>query len=87
MFNKLIVALKRTSHAESGCDVPNSSILLPRFWMVLLVLALPFFVICEGYFEALEQTGSWGAVIADIAFPASMISYLTLVFILKKRRI
>ncbi len=59
----------------------------PRLWMVLLILALPFIIVSENYFEALERTGPAGAVIADVTMPAVIIGYLALVSVLKKRKL
>ncbi len=81
----MIRKLKRAYGSESQV-LPLVQLFPPRLWMVLLVLAFPFFGVCAHYFEALEQTGAAGAFIADTLLPASALAYLALVFALKKRR-
>lgn len=68
-------------------EVPKVGVPLPRLWMALLVLALPFFAISADYFESLERTGTAGAIIADATFSAMLVGYLVLLFVLKQRRI
>ncbi len=63
------------------------SILYPRIWKILVVLAAPFVIISSTYFEALERTGIIGAYIADLLLPVSIIGYITLVFMLRRREI
>lgn len=65
----------------------NAAILIPRLWMILSALALPFFIICTNYFEAMEKTGARGAAIADILLPVIITGYITFIFVLKTRRI
>jgi len=63
------------------------SILYPRLWKVLVVLAVPFIIISSNYFEALERTGMIGAYIADLLLPVTVIGYILLVFMLRRREI
>ena len=63
------------------------TVLRPRLWMVLLVLFFPFFVICAHYFEALERTGTVGAIVADTFFQPAIVGYIAILWILKKRKI
>jgi len=63
------------------------SVLRPRLWMVLLVLFFPFFVICTHYFEALERTGTLGAIVADTFFQPTIVGYIVILWMLKKRKI
>jgi drug/metabolite transporter (DMT)-like permease len=63
------------------------SVLYPRFWKVLVVLAVPFIIMSSNYFEALERTGIIGAYIADLLQPVTIIGYFILIFMLRKREI
>jgi phage shock protein PspC (stress-responsive transcriptional regulator) len=63
------------------------SVLRPHLWMVLLILFFPFFVICAHYFEALERTGKIGAIIADTCFQPTIVAYIVMLWMLKKRKI
>jgi len=63
------------------------SVLRPRLWMVLLVFFYPFFIICANYFEALERTGKIGTVIADTCFQPTIVAYIVILWMLKKRKI
>jgi len=87
MVNRPIVGMKRDHSAAVGRLVRNTASVLPRLWMVLLILAVPFFAVCVDYFEVLEQSGPGGAVIADISLPASIMGYAVLIVILKQRNI
>ncbi len=88
MFTRMIVGLRRAYQGQAeGGDLRLSFGIMPRLWMVLLILALPFFSICADYFEALERTGALGAFIADSLLPASVLGYIVLVFVFKKRKI
>jgi len=53
----------------------------------MIMVAYPFLLLATNYFETLERTGSMGAFIADTLMPVTMISYVTLIFVLKKRAI
>ena len=53
----------------------------------MIVAAYPLFLLAAKYFEALERTGAVGAFIADLLMPATMIGYLVLIFVLKKRAV
>ncbi len=88
MLTRVKLGLKRTYKTESqGGTLSSGAVAAPRLWIILLVLALPFFSICVDYFEALEQTGTLGATIADTTLPAFLVGYVVLVVVLKKRRI
>ncbi len=89
MLTRIKLGFKRayTTGTQEGDYLPATSAALPRVWMILLVLALPFFVICADYFESLEHSGMVEAIIADISLPASVIGYSLLVLTLKRRKI
>jgi len=55
--------------------------------MVLLVFFFPFFVTSAHYFEALERTGTVGAIVADTFFQPAIVGYIAILWILKKRKI
>ncbi len=63
------------------------AILSPRLWKVLVVLTLPFIVLCANYGEALEQTGNIGAYFADMLLPVAIIGYVVLIFVLRHKEI
>lgn len=63
------------------------SVFVPRLWLILLVAAVPLFMICAKCLEALEKTGSMGAIIAGMLMNVSIIAYAALLYILKKRKI
>ena len=63
------------------------SIFIPRIWKIMVAGAIPFLLIVSNYFEAVEKMGTIWAFIADTLMPVTMISYLTLIFVLKKRAI
>jgi hypothetical protein len=53
----------------------------------MIAIAYPFLLMMTNNFEALERTGTMGAFIADTLMPGTMISYVALIFVLKKRAI
>ncbi len=61
------------------------SIFTPRIWKIMIAAAYPFFLLVAKYFESLERTGAAGAFIADTLLPATIICYVVLIFVLKKR--
>lgn len=63
------------------------SIFTPRIWKTMIAAAYPFFLFTAKYCEALESTGTIGAFIADTLLPATLIAYVALILILKKRAI
>jgi hypothetical protein len=63
----------------------NFSIFTPRIWKIMIAGAYPFLLLATKYFEALERTGTMGAFIADTLMPVTLISYVALIFMLKKR--
>jgi uncharacterized membrane protein len=65
----------------------NVAMFIPRLWMFLSVLAIPFLILCANYCEALEKTGTLGADVADILLPAIIVGYIAFIFVLKTRRI
>ncbi len=67
--------------------VTSFSIFIPRIWKIMVVVAYPFLLLATNYFETLERTGTTGAFIADTFMSATIISYLALIIVLKKRAI
>jgi len=65
----------------------NVAAFIPRLWMIMIPLAVPFLIISFNYFVALERTGAIGAFIADTLMPATNIAYVVLIVILKSRKI
>ncbi len=65
----------------------NLSIFIPRIWKIMIAAAYPFLLLAINYFEALERTGALGAFIADALMPATLICYVALIVVLKKRGI
>jgi hypothetical protein len=65
----------------------NIAAFIPRLWMIMILFAVPFFIISFNYFLALESTGPIGAFFADTLMPATNIAYVMLIFILKSRKI
>ena len=63
------------------------SIFAPHIWKIMIAAAYPFLVLATRYFETLERTGATGAFIADTLMPATMICYVALIFVLRKRAI
>jgi hypothetical protein len=63
------------------------SIFMPRTGKIMIAAAYPFLLLTTNYFEALERTGTMGAFTADILMPVTMIGYVALIFVLKKRAI
>lgn len=53
----------------------------------MIAAAYPFLLLATKYFEALEKTGAIGAFIADTLMPVTLICYIALIFVLKKRAI
>jgi uncharacterized membrane protein len=70
-----------------GYRFVNISAFIPRLWMVLAALAIPFLVICSNYCEALERSGTMGATIAGMLLSATITGYCALTLVLKIRRI
>ncbi len=60
---------------------------LLRLWILLLVLAVPFFMVCADRLEALERSGALGTVVADLLFPVMILGYAVLLVFLKQRKI
>jgi len=87
MFTRKRIGLKRLYQASQDTAMQNSLVMVPRLWVVLLVLAFPFFAICFDYFETLERSGTLGAIVADISLPVSLIGYMMLLVVLKKKKI
>lgn len=78
----------RTRAAGSQAECPWSmplSLFTPRIWKIMIAGAYPFLLFSEKYFEALERTGTMGAFIADTLMPVTLIGYVVLIFVLKKR--
>ena len=78
---------RRCSKALQDWELRNFGVRLYRLWMVLLVLALPFiFIMSADYFESLERSGTFGAIIADTMLPAMIVSFFVLLYVLKQDR-
>ncbi len=65
----------------------NLSVFTPRIWKLMIAGAYPILLVCADYFEALERTGRAGAFIADTIFPALLVGYAVLAYLLKKREL
>ncbi len=77
----------RCRRALHDWEMRHFGVRLHRLWMVLLVLALPFFFITTAdYFEAMERSGTFGALIADMMLPAMIVSFFVLLYVLKQSR-
>ncbi len=88
MLNRIKNGLTGPHNRPSSVYQPMAlSVLRPRLWMVLLLLFFPFFAICYHYFEALERTGTIGAIVADTLLQPLIVGYIILLIILKKRKI
>ncbi len=74
------------SKADSNRFI-NFSIFTPRIWKIMIAGAYPFLLLATNYFEALERTGTMGAFIADTLMPVTIICYVALIFVLRKRTI
>ena len=74
------------SKADSNRFI-NFSIFTPRIWKIMIAGAYPFLLLATNYFEALERTGTMGAFIADALMPVTIICYVALIFVLRKRAI
>jgi len=53
----------------------------------MIVAAYPFLLAATRYFEALERTGTMGAYFADTLMPVTIICYVGVIFVLRKRAI
>jgi hypothetical protein len=86
MVGRMKIGSRHHFDRESqGSQLLNISVPLPRLWMIMVVLAVPFFVNSAIFFESWERSGTAGAIIADMVMPTSIISYLLLLYALKKR--
>ncbi len=82
------MGMTRVFYSKAGSNQPISfSIFTPRIWKIMIVAAYPFLLTATNYFEALERTGAMGAFIADTLMPVTLICYVALIFLLKKRAI
>ncbi len=75
-----------SSKAASNQSI-SFSIFTPRIWKLMIATSYPFLLLVTDYFEALERTGALGAFIADTLMPVTVICYVALIFVLKKRAI
>ena len=77
------------SHTSRSQDAPKTGFAayLPRVWMVMIALAIPFLIISSHYFETWERTGAIEAFLADILLPAANITYVVILAICKQRKI
>lgn len=87
MLSRTKMELKRPYQRPRFSEVPSGLLVLPRLWLILMVLAFPFFNVCAHYFGALERSGPVGAMIAGSLLSATITGYIVLVVILKKRKI
>ena len=82
------MGITRVVNSKAGSNRSISfSIFTPRIWKIMIAAAYPFLLLATNYFEALERTGKMGAFIADTIMPATMIGYVAVIFVLKKRAI
>jgi len=82
------MGITRVVNSKAGSNRSISfSIFTPRIWKIMIVAAYPFLLLTTNYFEALERTGAVGAFIADTLMPVTLICYVALIFVLKKRAI
>jgi hypothetical protein len=65
----------------------NVAAFIPRVWMIMIPLFVPYLIISFNYFLKLERTGAMGAFFADMLMPVTNIAYVVLIFKLKSRRI
>ena len=63
------------------------SIFTPRIWKIMIAAAYPFLLVVTRYFEALERTGTMGAYFADTLMSVTIICYVVIIFVLRKRAI
>ena len=71
---------------SQGFRFMNAAVFIPRLWIIVLALAIPFFLICSTYLEALERTGTVGAMLADMLLSVTIVGYLVFIFMLKTRK-
>jgi len=82
------MGITRVVNSKAGSNRSASfSVFAPRIWKIMIAAAYPFLLLATNYFEALERTGSMGAFIADTLMPVTLICYVALIFVLKKRAI
>ena len=82
------MGMTRVVNSKAGSNrFISFSIFTPRIWKMMIAGAYPTLLLAANYFEALERTGAIGAFIADTLMPVTMISYVALIFALKKRAI
>jgi hypothetical protein len=72
---------------SQGSSALNVAAFIPRIWMIMIPLFVPYLIISFNYFLKLERTGAMGAFIADMLMPVTNIAYVVLIFKLKSRRI
>jgi hypothetical protein len=88
MHESVNMQINRTQHNQSrGSSAMNIAAFIPRVWMIMIPLAVPYLIISFNYFLALERTGAIGAFIADMLMPVTNIAYVVLIFKLKSRKI
>ncbi len=82
------MGITRIISSKAASNRPISfSIFTPRIWKLMIATSYPFLLLVTYYFEALERTGALGAFIADTLMPVTVICYVSLIFVLKKRAI
>ena len=58
--------------------------IVPRLWVVMIPLTIPFMNICFNFFEAMERRGPVWSFLASPLLSATAIAYVGLFFLLKK---
>ena len=75
------------NHPRDAFSLSKISALIPRLWMVMLVLAIPFLIVTSRFFEAWEGSGERWAFLADMLLPALNIAYVAMIVVLKRKKI
>jgi hypothetical protein len=88
MHDRETMEFDRLQESESQ-ESPSLDIsaFIPRLWMILILLAVPFFSTAVYYFEAFERTGPVGAFLAAPLLSATFLGYVSLILVLKKRKL
>lgn len=82
------MGIPRVVKSKAGSNrLISFSIFTPRIWKIMIAAAYPFLLLATNYFEALERTGAMEACIADTLMPVTVICYVAVIFVLKKRAI
>jgi hypothetical protein len=88
MHDRVNMEINRPQQNQSqDSSAINVAAFIPRVWMIMIPLFVPYLIISFNYFLKLERTGAMGAFIADMLMPVTNIAYVVLIFKLKSRRI